>query len=86
MSQSIPESIFKTHVTIAIFIYYTITFIITVLNIKTSGYRWMAGGGLLRDRTGKGGRQRFLNLIFGFWVSDFKFQSDRDPLDKSGSG
>ena len=37
--QSIHESIFKTHVSIAVFLYYTITFIITALNIKTSGYR-----------------------------------------------
>ena len=36
VSQSIPKSIFKTHVTIAIFLYYTIAFIITALNIKTS--------------------------------------------------
>ena len=49
----------------------------------------MAGGGLLRDWAGKGGIHRFLNFnirIFRFSVSDFKFQSDRDPLDKSGSG
>ena len=50
----------------------------------------MAGGGLLRDWMGKGVRQRFLNfgiriLIFRFQISDCKFQSDRDPLDKLGS-
>ena len=44
----------------------------------------MAGGGLLRDRAGKGGRQRFSN--FAIQILGFKFQSDRDPLDKSGSG
>ena len=44
----------------------------------------MAGGGLLRDWPGKAGRQRFSN--FNIQILDFKFQSDRDPLDKSGSG
>ena len=28
VSQAIPKSIFKTHVTVAIFLYYTLTFII----------------------------------------------------------
>ena len=81
MSQSIPKSIFKTHVTIAIFLYYTLAFIITVLNIKTSVYRWIAGGGLLRNQTGKGGRQKFSN--FKIRYLDFRF---RIPLDKSRSG
>ena len=50
----------------------------------------MAGGGLLRNWAGKGGRQRFSNFDiqisgFGFWVLGFGFQSDREPLDKSGS-
>ena len=91
MSQGIPKSIFKTHVTIAIFLYYTLTFLITVLKVRTSGYNWMQGSGIVRDQVGKGGRHRFhiSNFIIGiFELSDshFEFQSDRDPLDKSGSG
>ena len=50
VSQGILKSIFKTHVTVAIFLYYTSTVIITALKVKTSGYSWMQGGGLLRER------------------------------------
>ena len=71
VSQSIPKSIFKTHVTIAIFLYKTIAFIITVLNIKTSGYRQIAGGGLLRNWAGKGSKQK--NSNFDIQISGFGF-------------
>ena len=81
MSQGILKSIFKTHVTVAIFICYTLRFIITALKVKTLGYRWMERSGFVRDQTGKGGRHRF--HISHFQIVD---QSDRDPLDKSGSG
>ena len=37
VSQGIPKIIFKTHVTVAILIYYTLTFIITVLKVNTLG-------------------------------------------------
>ena len=86
VSQGMLKSIFKTHVTVAIFLYYTLTFIITVLKVKTSGYSWMQGSGLLRDQAKKEGRHRFCISQFGFQISNFEFQSDRDPLDKSGSG
>ena len=69
MSQGILgmlKSIFKTHVTLAIFLYYTLTFNITVLKVKTSEYSWMQGGGLLRDRVKKEGRHRFQFLGFTF--------------------
>ena len=46
----------------------------------------MQGGGLLRKRVKKEGRHRFHISQFGFLISNFEFQSDRDPLDKSGSG
>ena len=71
VSQGIPKSIFKTHVTIAIFLYYTLTFIHTALKVKTSGYRWMEGGGLLRDQVGKGGRHRFRISNFYIQISNF---------------
>ena len=54
---------------------------VTVSKVKTLGYRWMEGGGLVRVQAGKGGRHRF--HILNFRIVD---QSDRDPLDKSGSG
>ena len=54
---------------------------VTVLKAKTLGYRWMEGGGFVRVQAGKGGRHRFRILNFG--IVD---QSDRDPLDRSGSG
>ena len=76
-----PKSIFKIHVTVAIFLYYALTFTVTVLKVKTLGYRWMEGGGFVRVQAGKGGRHRFRILNFG--IVD---QSHRDPLDKSGSG
>ena len=37
VSQGIPKSIFKTHVAIAILLYYTLTFIITALKVKIQG-------------------------------------------------
>ena len=86
VSKGILKSIFKTHVTVAIFLYYTLTVIITALKVKTSGYSWMQGGGLLREEVKKEGRHRFHVLQFGFQISNFEFQSDRDPLGKSGSG
>ena len=46
----------------------------------------MQGGGLLRDQVKKEGRHRFHISQFGFQISNFKLQSDRDPLDKSGRG
>ena len=58
VSQGILKSIFKTHVTIAIFFYYTLTFIIIELKVKTSGYSWMLHSGLLRDQVKKEGRHR----------------------------
>ena len=52
----------------------------------------MIGGGFV-EGTGQGKEvgTDFQISIFGFWVlgfqvSDLEFQSDRDPLDKSGSG
>ena len=91
VSQGIPKSIFKTHVTIAIFLYYNLTFLITALKVRTSGYKWMQLSGIVRDQAGKGGRHGFhiSNFVIGIFElcdSHFKFQSDRDPLDKSGSG
>ena len=58
------KSIFKTHVTIAIFLYYTLTFIITALKVKTSEYSWMQAGGLLWDWAKKEGRFQFLGFTF----------------------
>ena len=71
VSQGILKSIFKTHVIVAIFLYYTLTVIITALKVKTSGYSWMQGSGLLREEVKKEGRHRFHISQFG--ISDFKF-------------
>ena len=76
----------KKHFQNSCYCYYTLTFIITVLKVRTSGYSWMQGSGLLRDQAKKEGRHRFCISQFGFQISNFEFQSDRDPLDKSGSG
>ena len=74
VSQGLPKIIFKTHVTIAIFLSYTLTFIITVLKVKTLGYRWMEGGGFVRDQAGKGGRHRFCMSNFRICISNFKIR------------
>ena len=49
VSQGISKRIFKTHVTVAIILYYTLTFIITVLKVKDLVYGWMEEGGFVRD-------------------------------------
>ena len=74
VGQGRPKNIFKTHVSIAIFLYYTLTFIITALKVKHLGYRWMEGGGLLRDQVGKGGRHRFHILNFDIQMLGFALQ------------
>ena len=74
VSQGIPKSIFKTYVTIGIFLYHTLIFIITVLKVRSSGYRWMEGGGFLRWGKEVG---RFRISIFAFQYLHFEFQSDQ---------
>ena len=49
------------------FFYYTLTFIITVLKVKTSEYSWIQAGGLLWDWVKK--EERFQFLGFAFRVS-----------------
>ena len=82
VSQGIPKSIFKTHVTVVISLYYILTFIVTVLKVKTSGYRWMEGGGFVRDQSEKGGRHRF--SILNFRIVD-QFDRDQEVGNKKGS-
>ena len=71
VSQGIPKSIFKTHVTVAIILYYT--FIITALKIKNLMYDWIKVGGFVRDQAGKGGRHRFCISNFSIQISEFTF-------------
>ena len=92
VSPGIPKSIFKTHVTVVIFLYYILTFIVTVvteLKVKTLGHRWMEGGGFVRDQSGKGGRHRFCISNFRICILNFGIvdQFDRDQVvgNKKGS-
>ena len=64
--KGIPKGIFKTHVTIEVFLYFTLTFIITALKVKILVCRLMEGGVFVRDQVGKEGRHRFCISEFVF--------------------
>ena len=60
--KGIPKGIFKTHVTVEVFLSFTLTFIIIALKVKILVCRLMEGGGFVRDQVGKEGRHRFLHF------------------------